>query len=97
MSSGVTTTVFNLLLLRLAGNVAVAAYGVVANYALVATAIFNGVARRTAAGQQVLRQKRCRRCPQAPAAGQRNSACAGGSTVCSSVRVHRADRRGLQQ
>ena len=36
MSSGVTTTVFNLLLLRLAGNVAVAAYGVVANYALVA-------------------------------------------------------------
>ena len=28
MSSGVTTTVFNLLLLRLAGNVAVAAYGV---------------------------------------------------------------------
>ena len=52
---------------------------------------------RTAAGQQVLRQKRCRRCPQAPAAGQRNSACAGGGTVCSSVRVHRADRRGLQQ
>ena len=39
------TTVFNLLLLRLAGNVAVAAYGVVANYALVATAIFNGVAQ----------------------------------------------------
>ena len=34
-----------LLLLRLAGNVAVAAYGVVANYALVATAIFNGVAQ----------------------------------------------------
>ena len=45
MSSGVTTTVFNLLLLRLAGNVAVAAYGVVANYALVATAVFNGVAQ----------------------------------------------------
>ena len=41
MSSGVTTTVFNLL----AGNVAVAAYGVVANFALVATAIFNGVAQ----------------------------------------------------
>ena len=39
------TTVFNLLLLRLAGKVAVAAYGVVANYALVATAIFNGVAQ----------------------------------------------------
>ena len=45
LSSGVTTTVFNLLLLRLAGNVAVAAYGVIANFALVATAIFNGVAQ----------------------------------------------------
>lgn len=45
MSSGVTTTVFNFLLLGLAGNVAVAAYGVVANCALVATAIFNGVAQ----------------------------------------------------
>ena len=45
MSSGVTTTVFNFLLLGLAGNVAVAAYGVAANFALVATAIFNGVAQ----------------------------------------------------
>ena len=45
LSSGVTTTVFNFLLLRLAGNVAVAAYGVVANFALVATAIFYGVAQ----------------------------------------------------
>ena len=45
LSSGVTTTVFNFLLLCLAGNVAVAAYGVVANFALVATAIFNGVAQ----------------------------------------------------
>lgn len=45
LSFGVTTTVFNFLLLRLAGNVAVAAYGVVANFALVATAIFNGVAQ----------------------------------------------------
>ena len=45
MSSGVTTTVFNFLLLGLAGNVAVAAYGVIANFALVATAIFNGVAQ----------------------------------------------------
>ena len=44
LSSAVTTTVFNFLLLRLAGNVGVAAYGVVANFALVATAIFNGVA-----------------------------------------------------
>ena len=45
LSSGVTTTVCNFLRLRLAGNVAVAAYGVVANFALVATAIFNGVAQ----------------------------------------------------
>ena len=45
LSSGVTTTVFNFLLLRLAGNVAVAAYGVVEYFALVATAIFNGVAQ----------------------------------------------------
>ena len=45
LSSGVTTTVFNFLLLRLAGYVAVAADGVVANFALVATAIFNGVAQ----------------------------------------------------
>lgn len=45
LSSAVTTTVFNFLLLRLAGNVGVAAYGVVANFALVATAIFNGVAQ----------------------------------------------------
>ena len=38
-------TVFNFLLLGLAGNVGVAAYGVVANFALVATAILNGVAQ----------------------------------------------------
>lgn len=43
ISSGVITFVFNLLLLRLAGNVGVAAYGVVANTALVATSVFNGV------------------------------------------------------
>lgn len=45
ISSGVTTTVFNLLILRLAGNIGVAAYGVVANTALVAIAVFNGVAQ----------------------------------------------------
>ena len=55
LSSGVTTTVFNFLLLRLAGNVAVAAYGVVANFALVATAIFNGVAQ---GGQPLVSQKK---------------------------------------
>ena len=43
MSSGITTTVFNFLLLELGGNTAVAAYGVVANFALVGTAVFNGI------------------------------------------------------
>lgn len=44
-SSGVTTTTFNFLILGIAGNVGVAAYGVIANLALVATAMFNGVAQ----------------------------------------------------
>lgn len=43
-SSSVTTVVFNFLILDLAGNVGVAAYGVIANLAIVATAIFNGIA-----------------------------------------------------
>ncbi|MGN0707676.1 MAG: MATE family efflux transporter [Faecalibacterium sp.] len=63
MSSGVTTTVFNFLLLRFAGNVGVAAYGVVANYALVATAVFNGVAQ----GAQPLVSRCCGRSDQAGA------------------------------
>ena len=45
ISSGITTMVFNFLILELAGNVGVAAYGIVANVAIVATAIFNGVAQ----------------------------------------------------
>ena len=45
ISSGVTTTIFNFLILGLAGNVGVAAYGVVANNAMVATSIFNGIAQ----------------------------------------------------
>lgn len=45
ISSGVTTMVFNMLILRLAGNIGVAAYGVVANTALVAVAVFNGVSQ----------------------------------------------------
>ena len=44
LSSGVTTAVYNWLILEIAGNVGVAAYGVVANTALVATSMFNGVA-----------------------------------------------------
>lgn len=45
ISSGITTLVFNFLLLGLAGNIAVAAYGVIANLALVGTALLNGVSQ----------------------------------------------------
>ncbi len=45
MSSGVTTIVFNFLILQIAGNNGVAAYGIVANVAIMATAIFNGVSQ----------------------------------------------------
>lgn len=45
ISSGVTTMVFNLIILGVAGNVGVAAYGIVANLAIVAIAVFNGVAQ----------------------------------------------------
>lgn len=44
LSSGVTTAVYNWLILEIAGNIGVAAYGVVANTALVAISMFNGVA-----------------------------------------------------
>lgn len=44
-SSGVTTTLFNFLILGLAGNVGVAAYGVIANFALIFTCIFNGISQ----------------------------------------------------
>ena len=43
LSSAVTTAVFNFLLLGLGGTVAVAAYGIIANIALVATGIYNGI------------------------------------------------------
>lgn len=45
MSSAVITLAFNFVILKLAGNVGVAAYGVVANIAIVTTAVFNGVAQ----------------------------------------------------
>lgn len=45
ITSGLTTTVFNYLTLWTAGNVGVAAYSVVANYALIASSIFNGIAQ----------------------------------------------------
>lgn len=45
ISSGVTTVVFNMIILKLAGNTGVAAYGVVANTSLVAVAVFNGISQ----------------------------------------------------
>jgi putative MATE family efflux protein len=47
IASGVSTLVYNLLILDLAGNAGVAAYGVIANVAIVATSIFNGIAQGT--------------------------------------------------
>ena len=45
ISSGVITVVFNMIILGLAGNAGVAAYGVIANSSLVAVAVFNGVSQ----------------------------------------------------
>ena len=45
ISSGVITVVFNTIILHLAGNTGVAAYGVVANISMVAVAVFNGVSQ----------------------------------------------------
>lgn len=45
MSSGVITVVFNYIILNLTGNSGVAAYGIIANTALVAVATLNGVAQ----------------------------------------------------
>jgi Na+-driven multidrug efflux pump len=45
MSSGVVMLVLNMILLSIAGNIGVAAYGVVANIAIVALSIFNGLAQ----------------------------------------------------
>jgi len=43
-ASGVTTTVFNYVILSIRGNIGIAAYGVIANLALVVVAVFNGIA-----------------------------------------------------
>ena len=44
-ASAVTTTVFNYLIISLVGNIGVSAYGVIANYAIVVIAVFNGIAQ----------------------------------------------------
>ena len=45
VSSGVVIIVFNTIILGLHGNVGVAAYGVIANLSLVATAVYTGIAQ----------------------------------------------------
>lgn len=45
LALGITTLVFNFLILNLAGNIGVAAYGVIANIAYVANAIYNGLSQ----------------------------------------------------
>lgn len=45
MSSGIVMFIFNILILGIAGNVGVAAYGVISNLAIIAIAIFTGVAQ----------------------------------------------------
>ena len=43
VSAGVTTIVYNYIILSIVGNTAVAAYGIIANIALVVIAVFNGL------------------------------------------------------
>ncbi len=45
IASAMTMLVFNYLILALAGNVGVAAFGIISNIALVATSVFNGIAQ----------------------------------------------------
>ena len=55
LSSGLVMLVFNLIILRISGNVGVAAYGVVANFSLVVISIYNGIAQ----GSQPLLSRYC--------------------------------------
>lgn len=45
LSSGIVIIVFNMILLHIRGNLAIAAYGVIANISLVVMAVFTGVAQ----------------------------------------------------
>ena len=45
ISAGITTVVFNMIMLYLLGKEGVAAYGVIANFSIVAISIFNGLAQ----------------------------------------------------
>ena len=45
ISGGVTTLTFNFVLLKIVGNIGVAAYGVVANISIIGIAVFNGISQ----------------------------------------------------
>lgn len=45
ISLGITNTVFNYIILSITGNIGVAAYGIVANFALVVAALFDGLSQ----------------------------------------------------
>ncbi|WP_252235261.1 MATE family efflux transporter [Clostridium sp. ZS1] len=45
ISSGIVLIIFNIVILNIAGNIGVAAYGIIANLALVAIGIFTGIAQ----------------------------------------------------
>ncbi|MDE5738168.1 MAG: polysaccharide biosynthesis C-terminal domain-containing protein, partial [Oscillospiraceae bacterium] len=45
LSSGIVIIIFNLLMLKLAGNTGVASYGIIANISLVVTSVWTGVAQ----------------------------------------------------
>ncbi len=45
ISSGIVMIIFNMILLSLEGNIGVSAYGIIANLALVAAAVFTGIAQ----------------------------------------------------
>lgn len=45
VSAGLVMIVFNILILNISGNIGVAAYGIIANIALVTTAIYTGIAQ----------------------------------------------------
>ena len=45
MASGIVMIIFNMLILKLEGNIGVAAYGIIANLALVYSAVYTGIAQ----------------------------------------------------
>ncbi|MDO4556664.1 MAG: MATE family efflux transporter [Lachnospiraceae bacterium] len=45
ISQGIVTLIFNMLILRFAGNVGVAAYGIIANVSMLAFSVLNGIAQ----------------------------------------------------